>query len=334
MAIMRQSSRKWYRVAVFLGLACLIYLYSDELQEHSTQLLDQLPLLTHHNEDSTLVPFVLEPLPLGSIKPLGWLYDQMQLMSNGLAGHEYDFYKYVSRSTWLGGDQEYSALNEAFPYWLNGLVPLAYGLDDERLKAQVHAAVEYVLDHQQQDGWLGPEALPDRLIWARFPLCSGMIQLAQANDSWTRPILHSLHRFNKLLHKMLSDNGNGYLAQPAGNWSFHMMSWGRVRGHEMILTLQWLLEHYPAGSSRTLLANMQMLHDHSLKWEDWYTEEAYFGRDMHKDLLGVENEATRSDFHYMHGVNVAQGMQIEGGLPTLLTIHRSQSTGCGSETDT
>lgn len=91
------------------------------------------------------MPFVYDDIPLGSITPNGWLRQELEAEAAGLAGHLYDFWNYVHRSSWLGGDQEYSGLNEAFPYWLNGLVPLAYVLDDPRLKAQVHEAMDYLM---------------------------------------------------------------------------------------------------------------------------------------------------------------------------------------------
>lgn len=103
-----------------------------------------------------VAPFVYDAIPLGQITPNGWLLAEMQTEAEGLAGHLYDFYQYVKDAKWLGGTQEYSGLNEAFPYWLNGLVPLAYTLDDERLKGQVHDAMDYLFEHMvQPDGWIG-----------------------------------------------------------------------------------------------------------------------------------------------------------------------------------
>jgi hypothetical protein len=92
-----------------------------------------------------LVPYVYNAIPLGSITPNGWLRRELQTEANGLAGHLHDFWGFVHNSSWLGGGSEYSKLNEAFPYWLNGLVPLAYVLDDARLKEQVHSAMDYLM---------------------------------------------------------------------------------------------------------------------------------------------------------------------------------------------
>jgi hypothetical protein len=73
----------------------------------------------------------------------------------------------VNDSLWLGGGYEYSELHEAAPYWYNGIVPLAYTLRDERLIWQPNYFLNYVLKHQADDGWLGPETTKAaRGIWA------------------------------------------------------------------------------------------------------------------------------------------------------------------------
>ncbi|KAJ5937616.1 hypothetical protein N7454_003958 [Penicillium verhagenii] len=116
-----------------------------------------------------VVPFAYDPLPLGSITPNGWLKTELETSAAGLGGHLYDFYRFVANSSWIGGNQEYSDLNEALPYWVNALVPLAYTTNNDRLKAQVHDIVDNVLGRIQPDGWIGPETLEsgERMIWAR-----------------------------------------------------------------------------------------------------------------------------------------------------------------------
>ena len=218
----------------------------------------------------------------------------MQLMSNGLAGHEHEFYPIVSDSVWLGGDSHYSVLNEGVPYWLNGLVPLAYGLDDDRLKSQVDSVVDYVLDHQQSDGWLGPETGADRDIWGRFPLCLGLMQLVDADESKSVRVLPALHRFIALMHQMLVEN-TGYA-----------QFWGRVRYPDMIITLQWLYENHPGDDAKTLLEVMSLLNRRGLRWADYYNRDSYIFQDLDNIRPPITDQSPV--FPYVHGVNVAQGM--------------------------
>ncbi|KAL8671022.1 MAG: hypothetical protein Q9168_004454 [Polycauliona sp. 1 TL-2023] len=244
-------------------------------------------------DNCDVTPFTFAPLALGCIKPLGWLQDQMQLMSNGLAGHEHDFYPIVSDSPWLGGQSEYSPLNEGIPYWLNGLVPLAYGLDDDRLKSQTGQVVDYILDHQQSDGWLGPEAPADRDIWGRFPLCLGLMQLVEAEPVVASRVLPALYKFVSLMHQMLTEN--------IGFDEF----WGRVRYPDMIITLQWLYEKHPGNSSDRLLETMSLLNQRGIHWADYHTR----GQFIFKDLDTIQPPITDKSlvFPHVHAVNAAQG---------------------------
>ena len=100
-----------------------------------------------------LTPCAFEPLPLGAIRPEGWLLNQLRIQASGLSGHLDEFWPDLVQSAWLGGDAEGW---ERGPYWLDGLVPLAFLLDDDVLKEKVQRWIDYILDHQQDDGWLGP----------------------------------------------------------------------------------------------------------------------------------------------------------------------------------
>jgi hypothetical protein len=129
-----------------------------------------------HPHPHQLAPFKYTAFPLGSIEATGWLHDQLTVSANALPGQLFSFYRYVADSTWLGGSYEYSELNEAAPYWFNYIVPLAWTLDDSRLKAQAKTFLDYVLDHQADDGWLGPETTRQtRGVWARSLLFFGLI---------------------------------------------------------------------------------------------------------------------------------------------------------------
>lgn len=253
-----------------------------------------------------VLPRVFEPLPLGSISAEGWLQDQLQLMSDGLAGHEHDFYLFVSNSSWLGGSSEYSNLNEGFPYWFNGLVPLAYTLNDERLKSQVLDSVKYVLSHQQDDGWLGPETdVNTRNLWGRFPFFLGLTQLAEAENGTdvATSVLDGMHKFVELMNSMLEDNFLGYVASATSPIDDQ---WGRSRAADMILGLQWLVEHDPRNDTDILFNSMNLLFEKSNNWADWYVDGVYIKQDL--DTVSVD--ITNAEYAFEHGVNVGQGYKF------------------------
>ena len=68
------------------------------------------------------------PLPLGSVRPQGWLKEQLERMADGMTGELDEVYESVvgPRNGWLGGDGD---CWERGPYWLDGLLPLAAGAE-------------------------------------------------------------------------------------------------------------------------------------------------------------------------------------------------------------
>ena len=240
-----------------------------------------------------VLPYAFQPLPLGSIKPLGWLNNEMLLSASGLAGNEYTFYDFVHDSSWLGGSTEYSTLNEGFPYWFNGLVPLAYSLDDATLKAQVDDAVTYVILHQQADGWLGPETdSSTRDIWGRYPLFLGLTQLLEANTTYAPTVVPAMYKYIDVMYSLLQ-NGTAFT-----------QVWGQARYADMIMSLQWLFENYPRNNSAILFDSMNMLMQHGLDWAGYFTQSNY----LFADLDTINIDTTTADFGFVHGVNAGQGM--------------------------
>jgi hypothetical protein len=242
-------------------------------------------------------PLTFRPLPLGSIKPEGWLQDQMEIMANGLAGHEADFLSYVNANPWVGGTSDYSDLHEALPYWFNGLVGIAYGLDDPRLKSQILNVSSIVLKNQSSNGWIGPETTYDsNNIWGRFPMMLALMQLAEADPSTTEDIVSAIHRFIPILNTLLQD----------GKSTSEV--WGRARYGDMQLVLQWLVTYHPSNDTALIYDTMDLLQNWGIDWPGFYSPQSYFFEDL--DLLPLSE--TDPLFPYLHGVNVAQGLKVMG----------------------
>ncbi|KAI1083366.1 hypothetical protein F5B20DRAFT_529738 [Whalleya microplaca] len=256
-------------------------------------------------DTNSLVKPVYQSLPLGAIKPGGWLKDQLELEANGLAGNLFDFYRYVHDSKWIGGQSEYSPLDESSPYWFNGLVPLAFGLDDLRLQGQVRTFMDYVLDHQQDDGWLGPETTPQtRSLWARCYFLLGLMQYAQADASQTDKIVDAMHRYVNLAHSMLKDNFTGLIAK--ADDEFDPDGFGPIRAHEMHIPLGWLYENYPRNNSQVIWETMELMIEGSTQNKnDWRT---FWVKGVYPEVTYAPRNQSYSSL-FNHAVNVAEGLR-------------------------
>ena len=108
----------------------------------------------------------MERLPPGSVRPEGWLREQMELQRKGLTGHAEKLYVDIGESDWLtGGKRGGQFAWERGPYYAKGLVALAFALDDAELKARAKRWIDAYLASQRENGDFGPK---ERNWWANM----------------------------------------------------------------------------------------------------------------------------------------------------------------------
>jgi hypothetical protein len=126
---------------------------------------------------SAVLPAAFNTLPVGSIHPQGWMQDELSIQANGLSGYLFYFWPDIQNSTWIGGDAD-GGLHERGPYWLNGIVPLAFQTHNVNVTSQMDVYINYILASQLPSGWLGPDDMPTdgNEYWSRFNVIQSFIQ--------------------------------------------------------------------------------------------------------------------------------------------------------------
>jgi DUF1680 family protein len=197
------------------------------------------------------------PFPLGAVQPTGWLHNQLRIQADGISGHLDEFWPDVRDSQWFGGDAE---AWERAPYWLDGFIPLAFLLDDPALKARAAAHVEYVLVHQDDDGWLGPRtmiAASGRAasahydVWAQLLATKALVQYHDATGD--ERALRALDRTLRMLDRHLD--------------RVPLFNWGQFRWFEGLIGVFWL---YERTGEQWLLDLAVKLHAQGFHWRDFY----------------------------------------------------------------
>ncbi len=233
-----------------------------------------------------LAPNAFNLLPLGAVRPTGWLRRQLEIQATGLGGHLDETWADVgSNSGWLGGTGESW---ERGPYFLDGLVPLAYLLDDDRLKAKAQRYIEWTLTHQAADGMIGPASNND--WWPRMVMLKALAQYEEATgDPRVLPVLsrYFAHQLEALPGRPLRD-------------------WGKFRWQDNALIVIWL---YNRTGDPKLVELAKLLHQQGFDWQADFADFKYTDPVTPEKIKLSEHDGLGDTALATHGVNNGQALK-------------------------
>lgn len=243
-------------------------------------------------------------LPLGSIRPEGWLRDELERMAAGMSGHLDEWYPEVcgERNAWLGGDGD---TWERGPYWIDGLYPLARLLENDTLLEKTKPWIEWTLANQRDNGQIGPYETRDEDRTRPAPQGA---QVHKPGDWWPRMVMLKIlqqhymatgdervidcltryfkHQLEELPKRPLHDPAN----PDSGSW------WAAQRGGDNLMVVLWL---YNITGDPFLLELGDLIHEQTVPVTDWFSP----GPQNHVQVRADQNRPA------LHCVNLAQMMK-------------------------
>jgi len=219
-----------------------------------------------------LKPSAFVKLPIGAVKPRGWVLKQVRLQADGYAGHLTEISRFLVKkdNAWLSPNGEGKNGWEEVPYWLRGFGDLGWVLGDKRIQAEAKIWLDGILNSQREDGYFGPRSnlkasngKPD--VWPNMLALYAVQSLYEATGD-ARVIPFMTRYFRWQLDLPADQLLTGY--------------WEGLRAADNEQSILWL---YNRTGDAFLLELLEKLHRRSAPWSK-----------------GVAN---------VHGVNFAQGFR-------------------------
>ena len=265
--------KKFLAISAFVAVASAVQAASG----------DTAPCYSNNREPLLQKPYI--ELPLGSIRAKGWLLEMLRRQKDGASGQMDTLYPEVmgQRNGWLGGDGDQW---ERGPYWIDGLLPLAYILDDKELKKKVQPWIEWTLKSQREDGYFGP---------AKDYGYEPGLQRDNSADWWPRMVVLKIMQqyYSATQDRRVVDFMTRYFhyqlatlpSKPLGNWTF----WAEYRACDNLQAVYWL---YNITGDEELLRLASLLHSQGYDFTGMFFD----GKEL-TSMGGI------------HCVNLAQGLK-------------------------
>ncbi|MCR4412098.1 MAG: glycoside hydrolase family 127 protein [Thermoguttaceae bacterium] len=208
-----------------------------------------------------LFPSPLVKLPVGAVKPDGWLRRQLELEADGFSGRlgELSSFLKPEGNAWLSpkGEGDRSTWEE-LPYWLKGFGNLGYLLEDPRIIKEARRWLEAAIASQREDGYFGPRRNLDR-----SPDVKGK------PDMWPNMVmlnaLQSYYEYSgdERVPKLMTAYFRWQMQVPEQD--FLAPFWQQQRAADNLASVYWL---YNKTGEPWLLDLARKIHRHTANWTD------------------------------------------------------------------
>lgn len=258
-------------------------------------------------------------LPIGNIKAQGHLLTMLQLQRDGLTGNLDSIYKLVCGpdNGWLGGKGD---CWERGPYWIDGLVPLAYQLKDEKLIAKVKLWVDWAIANQRPDGYFGPYPLPEGSQKIKGT------QQTRSQDWWPKMVmLKALQQYYmatnddrviQLMTRYFDYQRKNLPTYPLNHWTW----WGQQRGGDNLQMVLWL---YNQTGSAFLLELAELIHKQTFDWTTAFTDNSFRKTNPYPDFhcVNVAQALKEPAVYYQLNGDMRYANAVRQGLDALRDVH-------------
>ncbi len=216
---------------------------------------------TSNREPLLRTPFI--KLPVGLVKPKGWLLRQLRLQADGFHGHLDELSEFLNKenNAWLDPEGKGERGWEEEPYWLKGFSNCGYLLGDERMIKESLVWIEGALRSQHPDGWFGPA----------FRSGGAATKLKGRTDLWPNMImlfcLQDYYEYTGGKDERVISLMTDYFAylSEIPDEEFLVGYWPRMRAGDMLFSVIWL---YNRTGEEWLLDFARKVHRNTAEWEE------------------------------------------------------------------
>ncbi len=203
-----------------------------------------------------LTPSPFVKLPIGAVKPQGWVKKQLELEAEGYTGHLLEISQFLKKedNAWLSPEGEGHSPWEEVPYWLKGYSNLGYVLADKRIIDEAQKWIEATIASQREDGYFGPRSNLKRIGGKKPDVWPNMIMLN---------VLQSYYEYSgdERVIQLMTKYFRWQLTVP--DEDFLEPFWQNQRASDNLASVYWL---YNRTGDKFLLELGRKIHDNTADW--------------------------------------------------------------------